>query len=217
MFGEELLGGKDYDNDGKADLFVGDLTADGTGGVARTNAGLGHVIYDIASLKGASFDLSFPPPGFSMATFIGPTAGSIAADTAMHGDFNGDGIDDLAFSSPTDDPMNRTNAGTLHILLGQNGVWPVLSDLAPGPNYPSTGIKIVEIYGAKGSVGSNTGDILCYSGADGDINGDGITDLIMNEMEGDGSSAVDVGNLLIFDSATLFDINTDVVFQDSFE
>jgi hypothetical protein len=133
-----------------------------------------------------------------MATFIGPIPGAIAADTAMQGDFNADGIADIAFASPHDDPAGRGNAGTLHIVLGKSGQWPAVSDLLPA-NYPSVGdVQIHEIAGAK------VGDVLCYSGAAADLSGDGIPDIITNEMLGDGSSAEDVGNLLIIDSKVLF-------------
>ena len=214
-FGEEILGGLDYDNDGSVDLFVGDLTADGYADVTRSNAGLVHVIYDAATLKGNEIELDSPPENFSMATFIGPVSGGIAGDTAMHGDFSGDGIADLAFSSPHDHPLGRSQAGTLHILLGKEGKWPPFSDLLHA-NYPSsTDVQIHEIYGANGSGEGNVGDVLCYSGATADMTNDGALDLIINEMMGDGSSAVDVGNLLIIDSRILF--NGQIVHKDGFE
>ncbi|MEJ8566599.1 integrin alpha [Elongatibacter sediminis] len=214
VFGEEILGGKDYDNDGKADLFSGDLTSGGWGGITRSTAGVAQVIYDIASLKGQEFDIDSPPEGFTMATFVGPVNNAIAGDTAMHGDFNGDGIDDLAFSSPHDNPLARTRAGTVHIILGQNGPWPTLSDLAPA-NFPESGVSIFEIYGAEGLGSPGAGDTLCYSAANGDMNGDGRIDLIFNEMQGDGSTAVDVGNMLLLDTTALFPDGP--VFEDGFE
>jgi hypothetical protein len=216
-FGEEILGGRDYDNDGAADLFVGDLTADGWGATAdRSNAGIGQVIYGVAGLKGSEFDLDAPPQGFTMATFVGPAAGAIAGDTAMHGDFSGDGIDDLAFSSPHSSPLDRHGAGTLHIVLGRNGPWPALTDLALS-DPPFAGVSVFEIYGAEGDGSPGVGDMLCYSAADGDMNGDGRTDLIVNEMAGDGSVSVDAGNLLLIDSAVLFPTAPDSVFGDGFE
>jgi hypothetical protein len=215
-FSEELLGGLDFDNDGSADLFAGDLVADGWGAVSRGNAGLAHIIYDAATLKGLEFDLEpdvpdepGPPAGFAMATFIGPVPGAIAGDTAMQGDFNADGIADLAFSSPHDNPEERENAGTLHILLGKNGRWPAVSDLSPA-TYPSVAdVQIHEVQGAE------AGDVLCYSGAAGDLSGDGVPDIITNEMLGDGSSAEDVGNLLLIDSKVLFRGQT--IHADGFE
>jgi hypothetical protein len=214
-FGEELLGGLDYDNNGQPDLFVGDLVSDGWGPYNNgSNSGTGHVIYNAASLKGLSFDLDTPPVGFTMATFVGPSSQAIAADTAMHGDFNGDGIADLAFSSPKASPLGRAGAGTLHIVLGQTGVFPTVSSLNPA-TFPSSGVDIFEIYGAEGNGMGFAGDVLCYSGAEGDVNGDGITDLIINEMQGDGSVLNDVGNLLIIDSAAMFEVGK--IFADGFE
>jgi len=209
VFGEELLGGLDYDNDGNADLFVGDLTASRWAGVSRGNAGTGHVIYDAASLKGLEpFDPDDPPPGFAMATFLGPVPGAIAGDTALHGDFNGDGIDDLAFSSPHANPLGRTNAGTLHVLLGRNGRWPQFSDLALAAFPAPTDVAIHNIHGANGNSGTNSGDTLAYSAAAGDLDGDGITDLITNEMEGDGLApgTADVGNLLLIDGFRVLEL-----------
>ena len=214
-FGEEILGGLDYDNDGTRDLFVGDLTADGYGAISRNTAGLGHVIYDAAALKGREIELDSPPQGFAMASFLGPIVDAIAGDTALHGDFNDDGIADLAFSSPMDAPFGVTNAGTLHILLGKNGKWPVFSDLLHA-NYPSSdAVQIHEIYGDSGEGGGGGGDVLCYSAASGDMTNDGVIDLIVNEMQGDGSASVDAGNLLIIDSRVLF--KGQEIFNNGFE
>lgn len=219
VFGEELLGGLDYDNDGAPDLFVGDLTGEGFGSLPDTsNAGLAHTIYDAAGLRNEIFHLDAPPPGFAMATFQGPGAGAIAADTAMHGDFNGDGIADVAFSSPHDNPLGRINAGTIHVLLGKNGQWPAESNLDPA-HYPDRAeVQVLEIYGANGSSAGDGGDTLCYSAADGDINGDGVIDIITNEMLGNGAQpgTEDVGNLILVDVFKLFGFDTGF-FSDGFE
>jgi hypothetical protein len=214
-FGEEILGGLDYDNSDTIDLFVGDLTANGYANISRSFAGLAHVIYDAGTLKGKEFALNSPPAEFTMATFLGPKSGAIAGDTALHGDFNSDGIADLAFSSPMDSPLGVTNAGTLHIVLGKTGKWPMFSDLQPG-NFPSSAdVQIHEIYGGSGLGGSGKGDVLCYSAASGDMNNDGMIDLIVNEMQGDGSSTVDAGNLLIINSQKIF--GEKALFKDGFE
>ena len=76
-------------------------------------------------------------------------------------------------------------------------------------NVPSAAdVQIHEIYGAR------EGDILCYSGAAGDVTGDGVADLLINEMLGDGSVSEDVGNLLVIDANVLFNR---VIFADGFE
>ncbi|GAG77141.1 unnamed protein product, partial [marine sediment metagenome] len=63
--------------------------------------------------------------------------------------------------------------------------------------------------------GGGGGDVLCYSAASGDMNNDGVIDLIVNEMQGDGSSVADVGNLLIINSRKIF--AEKALFKDGFE
>ena len=211
-FGEELLGGVDYDDDGSADLFVGDLTGSPPG---RSTAGLGHVFYNAAMLRGLDFDLDSAPPAVTESRVYGPIVGAIGADTAMQGDFDGDGIADLAFSSPHDAPFGRVNAGTLHVLFGRSGGWPALIDLAPGNLPPPSALRLTEIYGARGNQPGDRGDTLAYSGAAGDIDGDGRTDILTNEMVGNGIApgTVDVGNLIIIGGAAM----SEPLFADSFE
>lgn len=203
-FGEELLGGLDWDDDGTPDLFVGDLTGDFSG--VRPNSGVGHVFYDAARLVGLDFDfddLAMQTPALTAATFMGSAQGNIAADTAGQGDFDGDGLADLAFSSPHDDPLGRSDAGTVHIFHGQSGAWPALVDLASPPAFPA--LRLTEVYGAEGDGGGSAGDMLSYSAAVGDLDGDGRIDLITNEMTGDGipPSPEDVGNLIVISGALL--------------
>ena len=199
-FGEEILGGLDYDDDGNAELFIGDLVGDASG-QNLPFSGIGYVFYDAAGLRGLEFDLQTPPPDVTFSRIIGPSAGAIAADTAAHGDFNGDGIGDLAFASPHAHPQGRLNAGVVHIFLGRAGGWPAFIETAALPD-PSV-VEVVEIQGANGASGSDEGDTLSYSAAAGDVDGDGQDDLITNEMVGNGISpnSVDAGNLIVISGA----------------
>lgn len=198
-FGEEILGGLDYDGNGQADLFVGDLVADGTADQSRPSSGLGHIFYDAASLKDLDFDLQAPPPGVTVHRILGPGIGAIGTDTAAHGDFDHDGFADLAFASPHAAPQGRVSAGAVHILHGRNAPWPVLIDLLDGQQPTPAQVRMTEIQGANGTLGNDTGDTLGYSAAAGDIDGDGLTDLIINEMVGNGLApdSEDVGNLIL--------------------
>ena len=204
-FGEEILGGLDYDVDGAADLFVGDLVADGTLAQNRGGSGYGHVFFDAAALVDRDFDLDTPPAGLRITRILGPSAGAIGADTAAHGDFDGDGFADLAYASPHADPQGRSNAGAVHILFGRTGGWPDRIDLAAGAIPPPNDIRIAEIQGARGFAAGDTGDTLGYSAAAGDVDADGAIDLIVNEMVGNGldPAAVDVGNLIIVNGRAL--------------
>lgn len=214
-FGEELLGGRDYDGDGRADLFVGDIAGDGSlfpnraGNAAAKNgptSGLGHVFFGVAGLKGLDVDLTSLPASVPMTTIFGPVPTALGGDTAADGDFDGDGVDDLAFTAPHDTPQGRSNAGSVFVLYGQEAGWPSVVDTADGQLPPASEVRIVEIQGANGSVGNDIGDTLGYSAAAGDVDGDGKLDLVVNEMVGNGlaPTARDVGNLVVI-SGNAFD------------
>ena len=216
-FGEEILAGFDVDNDGSADLFAGDLVADGTAAQNRAGSGLGHLFFDAAALKNLDFDLQTPPPGLTITRILGPEQGALGADTGAVGDFDGDSVDDLAIACPHANPLGRANAGAAYVLYGKPGGWPALFDLAAANLPPAEVVRVAEIQGAHGDgAGGDTGDTLGYSAAAGDVDGDGKSDLIINEMVGNGldPGAIDVGNLLVIGGHALVGSS---IFTDGFE
>lgn len=137
-----------------------------------------------------------------MTTFVGPESGDIASDTALQGDFDGDGFPDLAFSSPHGGPVGRSQAGIIHIAHGQSGPFPERVDLRVGQQPSTSTIRLTEIHGVKPI------DVLAYSAASGDQNMDGIDDLIVNEMLGDGvaPAAQNTGNLIVISGTLIRDL-----------
>lgn len=211
-FGEEMFASADFSADGFTDLFVGDLTGTGPNGAL---SGLGYVIWNAASLRGLNFNIAIPPTNLSHTVIHGPSSGAIGADTVAAGDFDNDGIEDLAIGNPHDSPQGRPNAGSVHILFGQGGGWPEIVDLKASTNSSEglplpTELRVTQIDAANGTSGINRPDTLCYSAAAGDLNGDGFDDLIANEMVGDGISpgTTDVGNLLLISGASLRPIHS---------
>jgi hypothetical protein len=198
-FGEELLGGADFDGDGALDLFVGDIIGDATGG--RPQAGTGHVLYSVAGIVGLDVGLADLPASVRHTRILGAQTGALSSDTAMVADFDGDGRSDLVLGSPHATPGGRSHAGQLHVLYGRAGGWPPQIDLFDPPPQ----VRVLNVWGARGRVGGDEGDTLGYSGAAGDVDGDGVVDLIVNEMLGNGvgADAVDVGNLLVIPGTAL--------------
>lgn len=204
-FGEETLGGDDWDGDGLADFYAGDLTADVTFLGTRPFSGMGMVFYDAASLKGMNAAIDALPSSLDTTTLIGADPGDIAGDTAVSGDFDGDGVDDLAVSSPHATVKGRESAGTFHVLHGQAERWPELIDLAEPP---VRALRITQVLGGKGATGlADQGDTLAYSMAVGDMDRDGRPDLLFNEMLGNqpDGGATDVGNLVILSGRAISD------------
>ncbi len=197
-FGEEIVAGIDFDGDGLSDLFVGDISGDLAGG--RVSSGAGHVIYNAPALRGQDFRIDQPPAGVATTTILGRNPGDIANDTAVAGDFDGDGHFDLATASPHAEVDTRIDAGTIHVFYGGER-WPPIIDLR---NVPGD-LRVTVITGANGRQGGDNGDVLAYSMATLDANGDGLFDLIFNEMTGNGLApgTIDVGNLVVLSGARL--------------
>ena len=202
-FGEEMIGGLDYNGDGNADVFFGDITGQALG---RDIAGLGHLFFSAANLKNRNFNMDSVPDDLTLTTFFGPEPGAISSDTTLHGDFDNDGFDDLGIGSPTADPLGRMDAGIVHVIWGRAGTWPALVDLQEGLKPDPEVLRITDIFGANGEQSAaDKGDTLMYSAASADLDGDGRDDLIINEMRGNGAAAaaLDVGNLLVIGGAAI--------------
>jgi hypothetical protein len=200
-FGEEIISA-DFSGDGFPDLFVGDLTGVSING---PNSGLGFVFWNASQLRGMTFNVDSVPAGVATTRFEGPSVGAIGSDTVAVGDFDADGIWDLAMGNPHDTPQGRNSAGTVQILFGQPGGWPARIDLKHSELPADSDLRVSQIDAAKGVEPGSFPDTLCYSAAAGDIDGDGHTDLIANEMIGDGvaPNTIDVGNLLVISGASM--------------
>jgi hypothetical protein len=203
-FGEELVAG-DWDADGQPDLFVGDLVSDLSPSASRPYAGVGVVLYGLGQHVGVDLSMDAPPAGLAHSVLLGAHAGDLFGDTAVSGDFTGDGVDDLVSTSPDADPDGRDGAGLAALLVGGQR-WPELVDLRHEFLLPEDQVALVEVWGAQGTTSSHDlGDMLAYSAATADMDGDGVLDLVSNEMLGNGlqPGTEDVGNLVVISGAAL--------------
>jgi hypothetical protein len=171
-YGEELFAG-DFNGDGHGDIAIGALSADGPNN-ARRDAGELALILGSPSLRGSRILLSDPPAGVTI--FYGAEPSAIAGDTAMLVDINGDGRDELVIGSPQGRVNGRPRAGVVDVFFGTDQPLPRFIDLGQ----PPASARPFRILGAEVS------DMLAYSMAFGDIDNDGIYDLVINVMAGDG-------------------------------
>lgn len=171
-YGEELYVG-DFNGDGYGDIAIGAIVANSLNNT-RPRGGELALILGGPDLPGSVIDLRFPPPNVSI--LYGQTAGAIAGDTAMFADIDNDGFDDLVIASPNAPVAGVSRVGVTHIFFGRSEPLPAIIDLADIP----VGIEFVLIEGA------DENDMLGYSMSTGDADGDGIADVMLNVMDGDG-------------------------------
>lgn len=162
--GAAVEGGFDLDGDGGFDLAVGAWLDSPHG---RALAGTLFVRRGGAS-AGALIDLAAPDP--AVVTILGGAPGdALGVSVAAGFDFDGDGIDDLAVGAFRADPLGRTDAGLVAIVLGRSTL-PSAIDLATPPP------GVVLLFGRE--AGGGFGTRLASAG---DVDGDGRGDLLIGE------------------------------------
>ncbi|WP_353946862.1 FG-GAP-like repeat-containing protein [Streptomyces sp. HUAS MG91] len=109
-----------------------------------------------------------------------PLAGTATAATPLHADFNGDGLTDLAVGVPSATVNGKAKAGYVNVVWGGvNGL---------GPN-SSTGIISQSYRAVPGT--PEAGDRFGSAVASGDLNGDGVADLVIGAS---GEALTDTGH-----------------------
>jgi hypothetical protein len=195
-YGEELYAG-DFNGDGWGDVAIGAITADGLNNT-RNSSGELAIILGGPQLSGSVIELASPPPNVTF--FYGRRAGAIAGDTIMLLDVDGDGKAELVIAAPDDHPRDNPQPGTVEagktfIFFGTSQPLPPFVDLAAIPDDLSH--IVVD--------GADRNDMLAYSMGRGDVNGDGLTDIVMNVMGGDGfeNQLTDAGDAYVFDAVEI--------------
>jgi hypothetical protein len=160
----QALTAGDFNDDGREDLFIGAPLADGPDN-SREDAGEAYVIFGEPELP-SSFDLANKEPDILI---LGASDGDSLGRTVLAADLNDDGVDDIIVGAPgvTAGRDPRTDQGRTYVFFGSSDLKETLDLAAETPEYDFV------VTGAEGF--SRIGDAL----ASGDVNGDGVTDLIL--------------------------------------
>jgi len=180
----------DIDGDGFDDLVVGAVGGDGPNNTRPVQAGELYVVYgsqtlppvvDVAGDLGPQPDSRVYGAMIVVPGLTGPVNAwdNLGWSLAL-GDLNGDGAEDIiAGAIAGGASVGRPAAGAVYVTYGRRlpAVIDVQEQVAPGAD--------VVLWGAQGSL-SFGDDNLGWAVASGDVNGDGIVDLLAVAEDGDG-------------------------------
>jgi hypothetical protein len=193
--GLSVGGAGDVNGDGIADLLIGALRADPNG---QSSAGESYVVFGRADFP-ATLELRSLYPqaggdgsaGFVLRGIDADDLSGISVSSA--GDVNGDGIADLIIGAAAADPGNSQDAGESYVVFGRESGYPAVFDL--GSLHPQAG--------GDGSAGfvlngidadDSSGEAVSSAG---DLNGDGVADLIIGASDADPNDQSDAGETYV--------------------
>jgi hypothetical protein len=180
-FSGHALAAGDINGDGSDDLIIGAPYADPAGG---GDAGETYVIFGGGPLP-STVDLNATAADL---TVYGADAGDVSGISVAAADIDGDGTDDLIIAARYADPAGGSEAGETYVIFG-GGSLPSTIDLN------STAADLT-VYGDDG------GDISGNAVAGGDINGDGVDDLIIAAPHASPAGGVGAGEIYVIYGGT---------------
>ncbi|CAB5496285.1 hypothetical protein AZO1586I_5, partial [Bathymodiolus thermophilus thioautotrophic gill symbiont] len=193
----------DVNGDGLDDLIVGAYNASLSG---KSYAGKSYVVFGKTNNSAINLstiaDASNPTGGF---VINGETAGDWNGNSVSSaGDVNGDGLDDLIVGSFLADPSGKLSAGKSYVVFGKANSSAINLSAIADANNPEGGFVI------NGEMAGDTSGASVSSA--GDVNGDGLDDLIVSSYQADPSGKLSAGkSYVVFGKANSSAINLSTI------
>ncbi|WP_375470317.1 hypothetical protein [uncultured Nostoc sp.] len=167
--GFAINGINEFNNSGNSVSSAGDINSDGIDDlIIGTSSGQSYVVFGSKGGFGAQFNLSTLNGSNGFAINGGGSSVSSA------GDINGDGIDDLIIGALSASPNGIVESGQSYVVFGNKGGFGAQLNVSTLNGSNGFAINGINAYDRSGISVSSTGD----------INGDGIDDLIIGTVSG---------------------------------
>ncbi len=184
--GDSIAAAGDVNGDGYDDLILGAASATAAG---VRKAGVSYVAFGRVCASPcfpALFDLAGLVPSTGLRFEGVDRQDYSGSNVSTAGDFNADGVDDLMIGAFGADPGGRSIAGATYVVFGRAA--------ASGGLPPTTPLRELDSRNGLRIEGASAGDFSSSPIASaGDVNGDGVDDIIIGARLADPGGRVEAG------------------------